>query len=183
MSDQSRSRILLFLTAALILATDQLTKYWVVSQLAPNTSLTLEPWLAPIFSVSYVTNSGAAFGLFQDSGTVFMLIALAVIAGIVYYALRLPARQVAAHAILGMMLGGALGNLIDRFHYGHVVDFVDLNFWPLVTWPVFNVADTSIVLGVALLALLSLREERRAGGHPAEPPAEPQAEPQAEGVP
>jgi len=65
---------------------------------------------------------------------------------------------------LGLQLGGAIGNLVDRLRYGSVVDFIDFNFWPLHNWPISNVADVSVVAGVTLLALVMLWEERRKRG-------------------
>ncbi|UCC76377.1 MAG: signal peptidase II, partial [Anaerolineales bacterium] len=72
---------------------------------------------------------------------------------------RLPADGGLVFFSLGMQLGGALGNLSDRIWHGHVIDFVDLNFWPLHEWPVFNVSDSSVVVGACLLALYLLLEE------------------------
>ena len=80
---------------------------------------------------------------------------------IILYYRHLPDGQRLARIALGLQLGGAVGNLVDRLRQGFVVDFIDLNFWPLHDWPVFNLADGSIVAGVTLLALLMLWEERR----------------------
>ncbi|MBI3977889.1 MAG: signal peptidase II [Chloroflexi bacterium] len=141
------SSLLLFGIAALTLALDQLTKRWVMANLVPNQSLFED---APV-RITYVTNTGAAFGLFQGSSYMFALIALAVVVLIVLYFQVLATNSAFFRIALGLQLGGAVGNLIDRVRYGHVVDFVDLRFWP-----VFNVADSAIVVGVILLGYLML---------------------------
>lgn len=152
----------LLLIAAATLLVDQVTKALVIRFLSPAQSWSISPFLARWVNITYVTNTGAAFGLFPDQGFVFVVVAVVVAAIILMYYRRLPAGQGLIRLALGLQLGGALGNLVDRLRYGYVVDFVDLNFWPLRDWPVFNVADTSIVTGVCLLALTMLREESRA---------------------
>ncbi|MER3457668.1 MAG: signal peptidase II [Chloroflexota bacterium] len=152
----------LLLVAAITLLLDQATKALVVRFLSPAQTWNFSPLLARWVSITYVTNTGAAFGLFPDQGFFFIIVALVVVAVIILYYRRLPAGQWLIRLALGLQLGGALGNLLDRLRYGYVVDFVDLNFWPLKEWPVFNVADASIVLGVVLLALTILQEESHA---------------------
>ncbi len=129
--------------------------------LGEGQSWDIAPWLAPIFRITHVTNTGAAFGLFPKWGDFFILIAAIVIVAIILYYHHLPRGQWLMRVALGLQLGGATGNLIDRLRRGFVVDFIDLNFWPLHNWPVFNLADASIVTGVTLLALMMLWEERR----------------------
>jgi signal peptidase II len=99
--------------------------------------------------------------LFQSLGLLFVIVRIVVIVAIIVYERHLPPDQWLARAALGLPLGGAIGNLIDRVRLGSVVDFIDLNFWPLETFPVFNLADASIVVGVAVLMLLMLVEDRR----------------------
>jgi signal peptidase II len=148
--------------AALVLLADQATKYLVRASLGPGQSLPLAAWLTPVLQITYVTNSGAAFGLFPGWSQIFIGVAVIVIVALVWYYLQLPHGQRLMHLALGLQLGGAIGNLVDRLRFGgSVVDFVDLNFWPLRRWPVFNVADSSIVVGVSLLTLLMIREEWR----------------------
>jgi signal peptidase II len=151
--------------AALVLLADQATKVLVRANLTPGQSLALAPWLTPLLQITYVTNTGAAFGLFPGWSQILIAIALIVIVALVWYTFQLPDGQWLMHVALGLQLGGASGNLIDRLRFGgSVLDFIDLNFWPLRRWPVFNVADSSIVVGVTLLTLLMLwaewREER-----------------------
>lgn len=138
---------------------DQLVKREVMVVLRPGQSWAPIPALERWFSFTYVTNTGAAFGLFPSHGYVFMVVAAVVAVAIAIYYWHMPAGQVLIKLSLGLQLGGAMGNLVDRLLYGHVVDFIDFKFWP-----VFNLADTSIVVGVALLAyaLLKDSEDERA---------------------
>lgn len=143
-----------------MLLADQATKYLVRVNLARGQSVVLAPWLAPFFQVTFVTNSGAAFGLFPNLGQFFVVVAVIVIVALVWYYFRLSEGHWLVQLALGLQLGGAAGNLVDRLRSGGaVVDFIDLNFWPLHNWPVFNVADSSIVVGVILLTLLMFWEE------------------------
>ncbi len=154
-------RLLLTAVAALILAVDQATKAWVVRNLTLGQSRDLAEWLSPIFSLTYVTNTGVAFGLFQGLGDILMVVALITVALILIFSRQLPPNQWLLHGAMGLQLGGALGNLTDRLLRGAVVDFIDLNFWPLHRWPIFNLADTSIVVGVGLVFLMMGREWQR----------------------
>jgi len=143
---------LLPVVAVLTLVIDQISKLAVMTSLRPGESwnpvAALERWV----SLTYVTNTGAAFGLFPDYGVVFMVIAVVVIATIIFYYRHLPGDQWLVQASLGLQLGGALGNLLDRLQHGHVIDFIDFKIWP-----VFNVADSSVFVGVVILAFHLLR--------------------------
>jgi signal peptidase II len=148
--------------AALVLLADQATKYLVRASLGPGQSLPLAPSLTPVLQITYVTNTGAAFGLFPGWSQVFIGVAVMVIVALVWHYIQLPDGQSLMHVALGLQLGGATGNLVDRLRFGgSVLDFIDLNFWPLRRWPVFNVADSSIVVGATLLTLLMIWEEWR----------------------
>lgn len=144
------------LVALAALALDQWTKYLVVSNLELYESWAPLPALAKLFTVHHVTNTGAAFGLFQNGSLVFAVVAIVVSVVIVLYYRHLPDGEWLVRLSLGLQLAGALGNLIDRVRVGHVIDFLDFQ-----VWPVFNLADASIVCGVILLAYLLLREERQ----------------------
>ena len=148
-------------TALLILIADQITKYLVATQLAEGQSVDLIPWLAPVFSITHVTNTGVAFGMLQGLGSLFAIAHVIAAVVIILYSRRLPPGQWALRLALGLALGGSVGNLIDRVRQGYVVDFFDVNFWPLQNFPVWNVADSSIVVGVALMIGLLLWEERQ----------------------
>ena len=138
---------------ALLLLGDQWTKQLVVAAFAPGQS---RPVLAPLLRLTYVQNTGAAFGVLRGQQWFFVLLSLGVIG---WLARELWARRHPAPVLWGctLVLGGAAGNLIDRVRLGYVVDFLQL---PL--WPVFNVADSAITIGVGLLLLQSFRRQERA---------------------
>jgi signal peptidase II len=146
-------RGLLFLGVAIfIVVADQVTKRVMEDRLRGQRSI---PILDDLLRLTYVENRGAAFGLLQDQTTFFVLVGILVIGVIAASYRYLPRSGFLLHLALGLQLGGAIGNLIDRVRQGYVVDFVDFGYranW----WPVFNVADSAIVIGVALLALNAL---------------------------
>lgn len=146
-------RGLLFLgLAALVVVADQITKRLAEDRLRGQRSVAV---LDDIVRLTYVENRGAAFGLLQDQTAFFVLVGILVIGVIAASYRYLPRSGFRLHLALGLQLGGAIGNLIDRIRQGYVVDFVDFGYrsnW----WPVFNIADSAIVVGVALLALNAL---------------------------
>ncbi len=149
--------LFLIIIATLAITVDQASKAYVVAHLDLHESWMPLDFIEPVFKFTHVHNTGAAFGLFPDGGTVFFVIALVVSVVIVYYYRKLPGQVWLMRLALGLQLGGAVSNnLIDRVRLGYVVDFFNVTYWP-----VFNVADSCIVLGVALLALELLREEWR----------------------
>jgi signal peptidase II len=145
--------------ATLLVVADQVSKRIVTTALREGQSVEFARWLAPVFHITYVTNTGAAFGLFPNWGHLFVIVAVVVVTALVWYYFQLSDGQWLVQIALGLQLGGAVGNLTDRLRHGFVVDFIDLNFWPLRTWPVFNLADSSIVVGVTLLSCLMLWDE------------------------
>jgi signal peptidase II len=155
-------KIILPAVALLILVADQMSKYLVLSNLNPGQSWNPVASLTPWASITHVTNTGAAFGLFPDRGSFFVVIAVIVVAAIIFYYRHLPAGQWWIKISLGLQLGGALGNLLDRLRLGYVIDFIDFKIWP-----VFNLADSAIVIGVAILAYYLLRDkgEKENGEH------------------
>ncbi|MDK2925203.1 MAG: signal peptidase [Bacillota bacterium] len=140
-----------FVGAGLVLLLDQITKLAVRRYLLPGESL---PVLPGIFHLSYVQNPGAAFGILKYQTGFFIAITALVVAAIIFYAPRVDPGLL--RVALALELGGALGNLIDRLRFGYVVDFLDFRIWP-----VFNVADMAIVIGVGLLFVHFLRAEGR----------------------
>jgi signal peptidase II len=137
---------LLLAVAAVVLLADQGSKLWIQQRFAAcdDTSLPIVPgWVA----FAYTCNKGAAFGLLANETLLFVLIALVVIGMIVAYVRFLPANRPWLRLSLGLQLGGALGNLLDRLRQGYVVDFISIK-----AWPVFNVADACVVVGVLILA-------------------------------
>lgn len=155
-TNRTASFLMLIGIGLLVLALDQLTKAWVVAGIPEGS------WWSPlpgqawrIFRFTHTTNSGAAFGIFPNQGSFFMLVAVVVVIAILIYHRNLPAGNWLMRLSLGLQLGGAVGNLIDRVRYGYVIDFIDIGFWPI-----FNLADASIVIGVGLLAYSLWHEER-----------------------
>jgi signal peptidase II len=143
---------LFFGVAALVLVVDQITKYMVLTHLAVGEVWSPIRFLMPFVRVTHITNTGAAFGMFREYGVFFAVVAVVVVIGIVAFYRYLPPRQGWLRVSLGLQLGGALGNLLDRIRLGNVVDFIDFRIWPAV----FNLADTAIVVGVAILAFFLL---------------------------
>ena len=132
--------------AAVVLLTDQASKHWIQHHFSAcdDSSLSIVPsWLA----FAYTCNKGAAFGLLANETLLFVLVALVVIGVIVAYVRFLPSNRPWLRLSLGLQLGGALGNLIDRLRQGYVVDFISVK-----AWPVFNIADACVVVGVLILA-------------------------------
>ena len=127
--------------AAAIVA-DQLTKWIVSSQLALDESLHV---LGP-FEIHHVQNSGIAFGLFASATVVVTALTAIAVAWMLIYFARSGARHPVLPVALGLLIGGSTSNLIDRIRLGHVTDFLDLRYWPA-----FNLADSFIVIGVAIL--------------------------------
>ncbi len=127
--------------------TDQIAKSIVVDNLQPGQSWGPIPGIERLFQFTYITNTGAAFGLFPSNGGFFIIIAIVVALAIIYY---YPlANNWLVRVSLGLQLGGAMGNLWDRIaNEGEVVDYIDIGFWPIA-----NIADLSIVIGVTILAI------------------------------
>lgn len=157
LSGRPFSFLILLGVAIVVLALDQLTKTWVSTSLAEGGWWSPLPGLWRIFRITHITNSGAAFGIFPNQGNFFIFIAVFVALAIVLYYRYLPTGEWLVRLSLGLQLGGAIGNLLDRIRYGHVVDFVDIGFWPI-----FNVADMAIVTGVGILAYCLWRDDRAA---------------------
>ncbi len=157
MKISARSKLLLVGAAALVVALDQGSKFWIVRNLPLYTPVDVFPWLKPILSFTHITNTGVAFGLFPQLSALFKFLPLGVIGLIFLFRRSIIVTRPWIDLALGIITGGALGNLCDRlFRGGSVVDFLDVNFWPFRQWPVFNVADSSILVGVGILLLDSL---------------------------
>lgn len=138
----------LFVIALIVLIADQASKAWVIENIPLNTTYEIFPPLKDIFVLTYITNSGAAFGMFPQLSLVFTFVALIVSCVIVWYYRSIPAGQWLVRVSLGLQLGGAIGNLIDRLRFGAVTDLLYIRYVP-----VFNIADAAIVTGVGLLML------------------------------
>jgi len=156
----SRLAVTAFVFALIVIVLDQLTKAWVVSGLDLR-EMGRVSILPPILNFTWVENRGVSFGLFGDGSARWMLSLFSVIvSGILgWWALRADRRLLIT--AIGLVMGGAIGNVIDRIRFGFVVDFIDFSGTKVFPW-VFNVADSAITIGVALLILDSLLSERAA---------------------
>jgi len=152
-----------FLIAVLVLIADQWTKHWAQTSLKPVVLIEVIPGL---FRFTYATNRGVAFSLFADSelNVPMIFASISIIAALVvlFYLARTPDGKGRMQIALSLLLAGIIGNLIDRLRFGEVVDFLDFHLGEVFTWPTFNIADASICIGAALLALEMLREEKSA---------------------
>jgi len=150
---------LLFTIASSIIILDQLTKAIVRANITFGGQWMPLTWLAPYFRFVHWENTGAAFGMFQGGGWIFGILAVIVTIFIIIYFPQIPKDEKLMRVAIAMQLGGAIGNLIDRLVFGPVTDFISVG-----RFPVFNVADSSITVGVGLLLLalwLAERRERR----------------------
>jgi signal peptidase II len=139
---------------AAVMVLDQATKLWIDAAMPLHASF---PVLDGFFNITYVRNPGAAFGFLAGAPLLFrslffVAVTAAAIALILYYLYKNPSRSPLLTLALAFILSGALGNLIDRVRYGEVIDFLDF-YLGQVHWPAFNVADTAICIGAALLFL------------------------------
>ncbi|MGE5329073.1 MAG: signal peptidase II [Deltaproteobacteria bacterium] len=135
----------------LIIGIDQYTKYLAVTYLQYNPT----PVIQGVFELNYVQNRGAAFGIMQNSGWLFF-ITIPIILGALFVYILLNKNKKMYQIPLILITSGAIGNYIDRVRFGYVIDFLDFK-----VWPVFNIADTAIVVGAVLFALIIIIEEKR----------------------
>jgi signal peptidase II len=145
-----------------VIVLDQLTKASLKGALELHE---YRPVIDGFLSISHVRNRGAAFGILSEAGLPYQsvllsLVSLLALGAIAIYALRLPPAARLPRLALALVLGGAIGNLIDRLRFGYVVDFIHV-YWRQYIWPDFNLADSAISTGVVLLLLDMLRSPRR----------------------
>lgn len=151
--------LLLFAGAAVIILLDQWSKAWIRENLAYGEIYRPELWLSQYARLIHWRNTGIVFGLFQDIHKLFSLLPAIISAGIIYYFPRVPKEDRLVRLSMILYLGGGIGNLIDRLTQGYVTDFVSVG-----NFPVFNVADACISVGVVILALgvyLKEQEEKK----------------------
>ena len=158
---RSRWRLLGWL-AGLVLVLDQATKLYVHNTFALYES---RPLVENFFALTYVRNSGSAFGLLAryDPDVLrifFPAITVLALLLLLWYLSRLPASQTLTLWGVCLVIGGAVGNGIDRFRIGQVIDFLDVHWYDVYHWPTFNVADSAICVGVGLLILDAFRTAR-----------------------
>ena len=142
----NKKNIVIFSTALFIVFLDQLTKFLIKQNFQLNQSI---PIIKNILHLTYIINTGSAFGLFKGLNIFFILFSIIVIIVIFYYLKKIIENEKALLFAIGLLLGGTIGNLIDRVFYGVVTDFIDFRIWP-----VFNLADSAVSISVILLIVL-----------------------------
>jgi signal peptidase II len=140
-----------WLIAFAVIIGDQLTKWVIVASIPLGQSIDVIP---KVFSLTYIQNTGAGFGILQGQNTIFILVALIAIAVIVF-SMKKILEEHHTTWLAALILGGAVGNLIDRIWHGFVVDFINFH-----VWPAFNIADSALVIGVIGLLWMSFTEKK-----------------------
>ncbi len=142
-----------FIGIAVLLAADQITKWIVLEKLTQVETVSLIP---NVFHLTYCENRGAAFGILQNQIWIFSVITVTVLLGVIYFMVRYRPKNKWLNVSLILLVGGALGNFIDRIFRGFVVDFLDFR---LINFPIFNAADCFVVAGAIMLALYLIFSE------------------------
>ena len=150
--------LLVAFVAFAVFVADRITKAWVVENIPVGTA---RPIAGDYIRIVHAQNTGAAFGLLPERTTLLSILSVVAVLAIVYYYRQIASSSSIVAATLGMQLGGASGNLLDRVTQGYVVDFVDVGVGDIRFWA-FNVADSSIVVGIVLVTAALWFEERRA---------------------
>lgn len=141
----NKKYVIIFSTALFVVILDQLTKFLIRQNFQLGQSI---PLIKNIFHFTYVTNTGAAFGLFKGINLFFILFSIMVIIVIFYHLRKIVEGDSLLQFAVGLLLGGTIGNLIDRLLHGAVIDFLDFR-----VWPVFNIADSAVTISIALLII------------------------------
>lgn len=157
MKELFRKTFWLLIVALVIVAVDQATKQLVVTKIPYGGMWSPWDWLTPYARIVHWSNTGVAFGMLQGMNPVFIVLAIIVSGMIIYYYPKVEKTDTLLRLALMLELGGALGNLVDRIRFGHVVDFISLG-----NFAVFNVADSCITVGVFILLIGVWVQEKRA---------------------
>jgi signal peptidase II len=145
--DSIKKVALCLLVIALVSASDQLSKLWIRAHLAPGESLLITGRL----SLVNIENTGSAFGLFANQTFLIIIISIAGLLFILLFLRYLSAATTLSIVSISLIMGGAVGNLIDRIRFGCVTDFIYFRLWGDFHWPAFNIADTAITVGIFVL--------------------------------
>jgi signal peptidase II len=140
-----------------VILADQVSKLLIARNFEPGQSVSI---IGESVRLTFVTNTGAAFGMMRGGSSILLLFSLLMIIGVIIWLFRLTNPPASKRVALALILGGAAGNLIDRARLGRVVDFIDVGY-DSIRWPAFNIADSSITVGALLLALAIFLEGRR----------------------
>ncbi len=154
-----RRLLLIAAVAGVTFVLDRLTKAWVEQNIPVNEGRTV---VDDVLRIVHTQNSGAAFGLLPERTTLLSVLSVVAVVAILYYYRQIASTSPLIAATLGMQLGGAFGNLVDRVGQGYVVDFVDVGLPGVWRFWAFNVADSSIVLGIVFVTILLWQKERKA---------------------
>ena len=157
-----RKWVILVISLGLAALIDQIAKTWVLANLSPYESIQPIPALAPFFQLTRSSNTGAAFGILPMAGDVFLVVAVFIVVCMLWFLRSAPADARLTPFASGLVIGGAIGNILDRLQHGHVVDFIHYQIPNLIS-NVSNPADHAIVLGVLLIIAESLWRERGKG--------------------
>src|SRR5690625_641874 len=149
--------ILYYLIALIVISIDQLTKWLVVKYMELAEQI---PIIEGFFYLTSHRNKGAAWGILQNQMLFFYIVTVIVVIGVIYYLHKHARGDKVLSIALCLILGGAIGNFIDRLFRKEVVDFLDFHIFGY-DFPVFNVADSSLVIGVGLVFIVTIMEERR----------------------
>ena len=141
------------IVAAVLIVLDQLVKTWTVANIALDT---VEPFLPGFMSLAYLRNYGAAWSILQNQQWFFTIVTIAAVTGLIWYYIKQVKGNIWTLFSLSLMIAGALGNFIDRIRLGYVVDMFHLDF---INFPVFNVADICLSVGVGILFICIMKEE------------------------
>jgi len=160
MTSKFKSRLPYAVVVIFVLSLDRWTKWLIDTRLLLNQTILV---IDGFFNITYVRNTGVAFGILDSlqssfKGTLLGILTVAAIIAVIVYSLRTPVNQRLLQVGLSLILAGALGNLYDRVNYGYVIDFIEV-YVRDYRWPSFNVADSAITMGVALLALELFRKD------------------------
>jgi signal peptidase II len=142
----NKKYVIIFSTMFMVFFLDRLAKSMVKQNFQLGQS---SPIIKNVFHLTYITNTGSAFGLFKGINLFFILFSIIVIVIILYFIKRIKENEKALQLAVGLLLGGTIGNLMDRIFHGSVIDFIDFRIWP-----VFNIADSAVTISVALLIIL-----------------------------
>jgi len=151
---------LFLIIAVFVVALDQISKLWVRSYLDSYETIPLVGCL----SLTNVRNTGSAFGLFANQAFLLAIVAIVVLVAILLFYRYFSRSNILGISALGLVFGGAVGNLIDRLRFGYVTDFVDVRLWRDFHWPAFNVADSAITVGSIMLVIFIFLAFRKGDG-------------------
>ena len=152
---------IVLLVASIIIMLDQLSKNYVRQSIEKFIPVVPIPALGNYFVFEHVDNYGAAFGILQNQGNFFLVVAIIVAVAILFYVRYLPTDQWIVRILLGLQLGGALGNVIDRVNQGYVTDFIKTGIPGFYYIPNYNIADAAIVVGVIGLGIYIIVDDMR----------------------